>query len=400
MNVSIDHGFWIHSAGVVSPGVSSCDPIGEPSPISPKVVDELEDEPTPTHKWWGSIPFHGEMTIGDPNKAAYITPDPVYARISNKGVRVLGIPNGMRVNNPGGLTNLAYSIPDPFAEVFDGIAVGNSEHSELRGFLKAYSDASVTVQWQSSGEAVMEATFVHGSPYIYIKALDGELVVKTKSEDGVEKGTFYESNDNHLGVWTNVAGIRTDFLISGEGDTEFENSSSNTIMVKNATNELTLTLLPANNGNDPSTSTVDFFAQSARNVVQSVTVDYSVNRNDNAVTVTHTYLDAEGNAIETVAGMHPLHWKYSTENVDSPHQVRSARGIVKFSQLSEFSYEMPFVGVLPYLPSTVGDLDQDRLEALVEEYAEKGPENWNVGQSGDPNLDTYWAGKSYGKWLK
>lgn len=133
---TIDHGNWIHSAGVVNPGVGSCSPIGQPTPLKPQVVDALADAPIPTHKWWGSISFLGEMTIGDPSKAAYITPDPVYARISNKGVRVMGIPNGLAAFSPTGLSRFGYDVPDPFNEVFDGIAVANSDYNEMEGYLK------------------------------------------------------------------------------------------------------------------------------------------------------------------------------------------------------------------------------------------------------------------------
>lgn len=393
---TIDHGTWIHSAGVVNPGVSSCSPIGNPTHLQPQVVEALADEPIPTHKWWGSIPFLGEMELGNPSKAAYITPDPIYARISNKGVRILGIPSGLRAHSPTGLSRFGYDIPDPFAEVFDGIAVANSDHDDLEGYLKDHSDGSVTVEWQAGGQAVMEATFVHGSPYVYFKAYQGELVVKTKAEDGVEKGTFYNNKANHLGVWTNVAGNRHDFIISGQGETTFENSASNEITVKNTAKEMTLALLPSNNNTTPPEATGDFFTDSARNVVNTVNIAYSVDRTDNSVTVTHSYLGQDGNAIETIAGLHPLHWKNSNATV-SDHKVRSARGVIKFSKTSQFSYEMPFVGVLPFLPSTIGNFDLGTLKILVSDYAAKDPADWLVNDKNEPIADTYWAGKSYGK---
>lgn len=386
-----DYGNWIGSAGVTEPGVSGCDPIGTPTYRHPQVVGDIVDDPTPTHKWWGSIPFHGEMAIGDPNQAAYITPDPIAARVSNKGVRVLGIPTGMR----GDDGKFVYAIPDPFNEVFDGIAVANSAFDELDAYLKDYSDGSVTVQWQSGNKPVMEATFVHGSPYIYFKAFRGQIIIKTKAIDSPEKGTFYQQG-NSLGVWTSVAGNRNDYLITGEGTTSFSNVASNEITVTNDTNEVTLTLLPPNGAITPSDNTSDFFANLARNVVRKVDIDYSVDRSNNSVTVSHRYLDSDGNAVETAAGMLPMAWKNSAQAV-SGHKVRSARGIVKFSQTSAFSYGLPFVGVLPTLPSTIGDLDNQYLIDLVTEFYNKGPNQWNLNNDGNVANDTYWAGKSYGK---
>ena len=54
----------------------------------------------------------------------------------------------------------------------------------MEAYLKDHSDGSVTVEWQSGGQAVMEATFVHGSPYVYVKAYQGELVIRTLRVDG------------------------------------------------------------------------------------------------------------------------------------------------------------------------------------------------------------------------
>ena len=128
-----DHGYWMYNAGLVKPGVSSCNPIGSPTPIYPQLVVPAADKHTMTHRWWGSISFMGEMKVGDPNGAGYITPDPMTARITDRGVRIMGIPGGLRTNP----TATQYSIPDPFNEVFDGIAVGNSDYSNLEAYLKA-----------------------------------------------------------------------------------------------------------------------------------------------------------------------------------------------------------------------------------------------------------------------
>ena len=131
---AIDHGTWIYNAGVVKPGVNGCNPIGAPTPIYPQRVAPASTKPTMAHRWWGSISFMGEMKIGDPNGAGYITPDPMTARITDRGVRILGIPGGLR----SGPTSTSYPIPDPFNEVFDGIAVGNTDYTNLEGGLERF----------------------------------------------------------------------------------------------------------------------------------------------------------------------------------------------------------------------------------------------------------------------
>ncbi len=384
-----DYGNWIYNAGIVEPAIAGCNtqtgiPSGTPTKLHPQLTGPALDKPTPTHKWWGSIPFMGEMTIGDPNSAAYITPDPMTARITEKGVRVMGIPAGLTTTGDGFL----YPIPDPFSEVFDGLAIGNSVHSNLEGYLKDHSDGSVTVEWQSGGQAVMEATFVHGSPYIYFKAYDGELVVRTLREDGGEKGTFYNQGDS-LGIWTSVAGNYNNFLVTGEGTTTFSNITSNEITVSNTAKELTLTYLP-HLGDIPADTLTSFFEAKARDVVTAVSIDYSVNKTTNMVTMTHTYLDGQGTPIETVAGMHPLHWKNSAQST-SAYQSRSARGTIKFSETDKFSYQLPFVGVLPSLPTIDGTFDQTTLTNLVNEFIAQGAAAWNTHD------DAYWSGKNYNK---
>jgi hypothetical protein len=96
-----DFGNFIYNAGVVLPAIEGCDtstgiPIGTPTPLFPQLTGAAAEKPTLTHRWWGSIPFLGEMRTGDPTNAAYITPDPIISRISEKGARILGIPAGLR----------------------------------------------------------------------------------------------------------------------------------------------------------------------------------------------------------------------------------------------------------------------------------------------------------------
>ncbi|WP_039912280.1 glycosyl hydrolase [Cellvibrio mixtus] len=380
---TVDYGNWIHNAGVVKPGVSSCNPIGAPTPIYPQEVSPASTKPTMTHRWWGSIPFVGEMKVGVSTDAGYITPDPITARITERGVRLLGIPGGLRT----GTNDTIYAIPDPFSEVFDGIAIGNSAYSNLDAFLKDYSDGSVTVQWKSGSTAVMEATFVHGSPYVYFTALQGNLVVRTKSADGGEKGIFYQ-NGNNLGVWTDVAGNRNAFLITGHDATTFSGVNSNSIGVTNGTKRMTVTWLPQLTGT-PSSAMITAFAQYATQQVDKVNINYSVDRATNKVTITHQY-QFNGANVTTMAGLLPLHWKNSTQGVTS-YKVRSARGVTKFATTSSYSYTIPYVGVLPYFPENIGDYNATQLRALVTEFVNQGTAQWNTAG------DTYWAGKNYGK---
>ncbi|WP_211092004.1 immunoglobulin-like domain-containing protein [Vibrio agarilyticus] len=399
---TVDHGHWIHGAGVVLPGVAGCTsdgkPIGEAAPVIPQVTGPAAAVPVQAHRWWGSLSFLGEMQLGNPDKAAYITPDPMLARVSNTGVRILSIPSGLR---NVGEDIFQYQIPDPFAETFDGVSLVNTQFNNLEGKLKQASDGAVTVEWQSQdGQPVMEATFVHGSPYAYFKVFQGDVELRTYGTDGTEKGVSYQPQNNTLGIWTSVAGNRTEVLIVGEGETEFTNVSGDKIGINNAAKEFTLVMLP--NDAQPIGEKVAFYAPKARNVVNTVDIAYAVDRQTNDVTVTHKYLGEDGQAVDTIAGLFPMAWKNS-DTATSSFSTRSARGVIKYAATDSFSYEIPFIGVLPYMPSNLDTLDVDAVAAHIDDFIAKGEENWlneyekdGVTKKG-VYADTYWAGKIYGQ---
>jgi endoglucanase Acf2 len=390
-----DYGQWVENAGVISTesavqargcNQSTGIPTGNITKLYPQLAGPAANKPTQTHKWWGSVSFLGEMTVGDANDAAYITPDPISARITNKGVRVGSIPAGMRIIHGG---QYYYPIPDHAGEVFDGIAVGNSSYSNLEAYTKDFSEGSVTVIWKSGNTDVMEATFVHGSPYVYFKAYAGDLVVRTLRSNGAEKGTFYNQG-NTLGIWTNVAGVANNFLVVGEGTTSFSGTTGSEIGVNNSAKELTLVYLPQSGAGSASSSMINKFASKARNTVSALDIDYQVNRATNEITVTHRYQDDQGQLVDTITGMHPLHWKNSSQ-ATSNYKIRSARGMLKFAEVDQFSYQIPYVGVLPTMPTIDGSFDQATLEDLVNEFVSTSSDSWNT------YTDTYWSGKNYGK---
>lgn len=373
----IDHGTWIWNAGVVEPGVSGCNPIGAPTPRFPQVQDQAANQPTMTHRWWGSVSFMGEHGINDPAGAGYLTPDPFAVRISNRGARLSGIPAALSTN----ASQTVSTIPDPFAEVFDGIAVGNSQHGNLQARLSNYSDGSVTVAWSDGATRVMEATFVHGSPYAYFTVQSGQLQLRTKAANGGERGVFHQDG-NSLGVWTDVAGIRNHFLAVVPSGNNFSGVNGQTVTLSG--NRLTLAWVPT----APEANVINLLKAHALNPVDEVRIDYEVDHNTQAVTVTHSYR-YQGQAQTTLAGLLPMAWKRSNQPLTG-YATRSARGVTRFAETHQFSYTLPFVGLLPSLPA-FGSYDQATLAALVREFTDRPQSEWNTA------TDTYWAGKNYGK---
>jgi endo-1,3(4)-beta-glucanase len=389
----IDYGYWIHSAGVVKPGIAGCDPfgdangvpVGSPTKLYPQLVGPAAMRPTATHRWWGSVPFYGEGQVGG-SGAGYLTADPVIARVSNRGLRVLGLPNGVRMTDPN---QFQYPIPTPSSEVFDGIAIGNTLYSSMNAFMKDSSDGSITVEWRSGSTPVMEATLVHGSPYVFFEVYSGTPVIRTKAVSGGEKGIFHQSG-NTLGVWTSVSGIRNHFLVVGDGATQFTSPGATETSFAPANNRFTLVWLPVSGTASPTPTMIADFQQYALNRIAKVDIGYAVDPATQAVTVAHRYLDASGAAINTLAGLMPLHWKNTSQPLGT-YKTRSARGVVRFTPTSRFEYTLPFVGVLPVLPNQLTPGDETRLRALVSEFVNAGPASWNAKR------DTYWSGKAYGK---
>ena len=379
-----DYGAWLYNAGVVPfTNLGTCNNVANANPVKrlPQLDGDAAQMHTMTHRWWGSLSFIGEMRTGDANGAGYITPDPFIARISERGLRFMSIPTGLS----GGQGGFGYNIPDPFSEVFDGAAIGNSAHSNMDAKLLDYSEGAVTAGWYDGSTLVMEATFVYGSPYIFFEVYSGSPQIKTwANATSGQRGIWHEGG-NSLGVWTAIAGGRNNFLVVGDAGTSFSNTETAVVTIDSPNNSFTLAWSP-----DDSTATRQSLEAYARNVVRDVVIDYAVDRADNSVTVSHRYLDTSGEAVQTMAGLMPLHWKRAS-GLNYAISTRSARGVIKFAPASGFDYELPTVGVLPSLPVIDGSLDNDTLRSLVSEFVALGSGAWNA------RVDTYWNGKEVGR---
>ena len=378
-----DNGAWLYNAGVIpTTNLGTCQNVEQarPSKRMPQLGGAALEQHTMTHRWWGSLSFIGEMRVGDATMTGYITPDPIMARLTERGVRIRGIPTGLKAN-AGGFGN-STSIPVPFDEVYDGVAVANSSHQTMDAKLLSYSEGSVTAGWFDGDVLVMEATFVYGSPYVFFEVYEGSPVLKMGN---LATREIWHRGGNSLGLTTDVSGQTSHVLLIGDDGTVFGDIESDQIAISAPGNSFTLAW-----ASDTTTALRQTLESLARNTVKHVTIDYSVDRSTNTVTVSHRYLDTDNNPVETMAGLMPLHWKRApvTNYVAS---VRSARGLIKFAPLTGFDYELPSVGVLPALPVIDGALIQEELVALVEDFVARGSGYWNTAN------DTYWNGKAVGR---
>lgn len=372
----------VGSAGVVEGRVESCDDWLNPRPRQPQMLAPAARQPTMAHRWWGTVTFFGEHRVDDPDGLGYITPDPLTARVSERGLRVMGIPAGLQARDKG----YTYPIPEPLKEVYDGIALANSQFADMSAYVRDYSDGSVTIEWRSGHRPVMAATLVQGSPYLYISVYRGELLLRTRDADGEHKGVFHQQG-NSLGIWTQLEGERNHFLLTGHDAVQFRDPHSREITARGRNRHYTLTWLPSFDA--PSDRMISEFERHATKPVDEVRIDYQVDPDDYSVTIDHEYRH-QGEPVTTLAGLQPLHWKNS-EQALTDYRVRGPRGVTRFARTQGFSYTLPSVGVLPAFPGGLGDTDPDPLRSLVEDFLAKGESEWNRA------TDTYFAGKNYGK---
>ena len=387
-----DYGFWLYNAGVIDPtNLGTCKNVenAQPAKKMPRIDGAAASKATMTHRWWGSIPFGAD---------GYITPDPIMARLSGYGARITGIPAGLNVftSMPGCAAddtacvditnnNFGYVIPTPSDEVMEAIAVGNSLYAGMTTKLLDYSEGSVTAGWFDGSTIIMKATFVQGSPYVFFEVYEGQAQLKSLRPSGGERGIWFEGNDS-LGIWTNVAGVKNHFMVVGDTGTSFGDIDSAVVTVNSPTNAFTVAWLPTT-ATQITNDLRDTVRHLARNVVDRVKISYSVNRANNTVSISHDYMDPDGGAVETLAGMMPLAWKRAVP-LATVASVRSARGVIKYTETSTFTYGLPTVGVLPALPLIPNTINEAELTTLVNAFVALGPASWNTAE------DTYWNGKA------
>ena len=310
----------------------------------PQLRGDAAQMHTMTHRWWGSLSFIGEMRTGDANGAAYITPDPFIARISERGLRVMGIPTGLSAG-PG----IGYNIPtrSPRCLTVQRSATRRTATWTRNCTIipKVLSPPAGTTAIPGDGSDLRLRI-----AYIFFEVYSGQPQIKTwpdaprvSAVSGMKVETALASGLQSLEaeIISLLSVTREPLLVIPKA--RWSPSRRQTLIY---------TGLVAHE----SASTRESLEDYARNVVRDVTIDYAVDRADNSVTVSHRYLDASGEAVETIAGLMPLHWK-RTSGLTYAATTRSARGVIKFAPATGFDYELPTVGVLPALPVIDGSLD-------------------------------------------
>lgn len=312
---------------------------------------------TPTNQWWSSVVWE--------KHSQNLFPHPL-AMVCHEG--------GMAVTYPGaGIDGRSGNIMGGGVSKGGDFVIGHSasaNFTETR--LAEYSAWMITTEVQE-GEAKMQLTFGHGSPFVYGKISGGNPLIRFAHKPIIWSGKQGESvlgitvRGNHYGIF-GASGSKW----LGE-ETVYENEGSK--------GYFSVALLP-----DKEPATLGAFAQCAHNHVVMTKVSSAHEKGTLSSIYEVETKKLEGKGEGTIFALYPHQWKYTSTPLTSM-SYRSVRGAMKIAKGSSFETAVPIQGLLPMFPKE-GIPDLVRMKGYLTTEAAKKKTDFG---------DTYWEGKHLGK---
>jgi len=313
---------------------------------------------TPTNQWWSSLVWE--------NYSQNMFAHPL-AMVCHEG--------GMAVAYPGaGIDGSSGNIMGGGLSKQGDFVIGHSKmskfpSSKLAGFSLWFVTADFT-----EGNANLQISFGHGSPYIYGRITGGnphitfsdKPVVWSSKENDAFLGVTVRGN--HYGLFGSAGSKWT-----GLGGLMWTNESSK--------GYFSIALLP-----DKEPATLASFKKYAHHHVIGTSVKTKVGKGQLETIYQFQTKAMEGSGEGTIFALYPHQWKY-TKLPLTGQIYRSVRGTMKLAVGSEFTTSVPIQGVLPMLP-VEGIADRTRMLGYLKKEVSKG---------GLEYKDTYWEGKHLGK---
>lgn len=249
-----------------------------------------------------------------------------------------------------------------------------------------YSDWTVTAYW-ASGSNTMQATFGTGLPFVYVTKTGGDALVTLSGTP-----TIWSNSNGVVGVTINGHhyGI---FAPNGSAWT----SSANTLRSNlNGKNYYSVALLPDNQA-----STLELFRKHAYAFVTNTQVSWQYDQNNSRVSATYraeTTLKEPGpnnsNLNRPLMALYRHQWLNSTDPFLA-FTYFSSHGQMKVVDASQFTTQLPYQGVLPFLPNFaqngVNSYSLSQLYGYIDAIYKQTPDQrW---QSTSTSTDTYWMEK-------
>ncbi|EMA58654.1 glycosyl hydrolase [Halorubrum kocurii] len=341
-------------------------------------VDELSS-PYPTNDWWTTLlwrPLSENLWI-----------HPLAARVTEAGLAVT-YPDEWQVGDApfswGERTDdFAESVSSPDASTgpIDPDLTVSHPHvdADVPAEVADYGDWSVTYR-RSSGDASLDATLTQGSPFVYFETTGGGVDVAFEGEVSVWHERSHvlgvSVGGHHYGLfappgaaWEGVDGDVVSSRLDGEG-------------------YVSVALLP-----EASPDVLNAYRRRAYAFVTDTTVTWEYDAERSAVVTDYEFeLEAKhGRADETLTALYPHQAKRTGDELSDWSYV-SPRGEMPVYAGSRFTTELPYRGILPFLPDAA-DVPNlaDHVEAVESE--DTLIRDWQ----GD---GTYWTGKNFERLLQ
>jgi endoglucanase Acf2 len=325
----------------------------------------------PTSKWWSSA-------MWKPLSSA-MYPHPLAVKATESGLAV-DYPE-VSAAAPGKRTPL--SLNALFREDGYGFVIGGERFQTERADVERYGDWSVELLLRDrNGSGGIRAGLALGSPYVYL-TFDQVKPLFTfgcapdvwagGGLDGGNRAIAFTAGDRHYGLF---APAGTTWTLDGAGWTA---------KLPEGKPYMSAAVLP-----ERSRSVFEHFKRHAYAFITDTRVRWSYDERKSVVTteltVTTTVMEGEQQA--TLLALYPHQWKY-TQASQLPYSYDSPRGKMKLLAGTGFTTEMPYRGLLPFMPNAgVDGAELRRL--LAEDVAET--KALHPGQD-----NTYWTGKWLGR---
>jgi endoglucanase Acf2 len=344
---------------VVKVGAGSYVVNNDNPPATPNLSANLKGA-VPTNDWCSSIFW---KTVSD-----NMFPHPLGVKVTTGGL-LMGYPGA--AIGAGKDAVMGGSIND--------LTLGMAGATFTGGKVDSFSDWFITTAFVD-GEKSMKVSFGHGSPFVYGILTGGDATVTFARAPQVWSGTAQSAV---LGVTLG----RSNYALFGPTGCTWDGVGGATLTCKsNGKNYFSLALLP-----DNKPETLALFAKYAYSHVTDTKITWSYDEKTAIVSSVYTYTTKqyEGTQTGTVMALYPHQWKRSDAKLLTG-TYNSVRGLMKITSGDSFTTRVPFPGVLPVLPNTLGAAEKTALAGYLRADAGKLPTNGGIA-------DTYWEGKAFGR---
>lgn len=329
----------------------------KPLPAQISKVDTLKGA-TPTNQWWSSLVWE--------QYSQNLFPHPL-GMVCHEG--------GLAVTYPGaGIDGGSGNIMGGGVSRQGDLVIGHSKMGKFPSSkLSNYSSWFITAEFRE-GEAVLQTSFGHGSPYVYGMITGGNPQVTFADKPMVWSG---KEGDSFIGV--TVRGNH--YGLFGAASSKWTRLSNNVWSNESSKGYFSTALLP-----DKKPETLALFKKYAHHHVVNTTVQTKVSGGYLKAEYKFETKALEGSGKGTVYALYPHQWKYSKSSLTGL-TYRSVRGEMKVAEGSGFTTSVPIQGVLPTLPAE-GIADRARMIGYLKKEISNKPLEYR---------DTYWEGKHLGK---